>query len=159
MILGGRLRMLVSGLHMASLSLNEEQVVCSDNGVTVPSRRDKEQKIYEIRTAFINRLHINRPWAYWLGVCEAMNFLNLVFQTYVTNEFLGGTFMHLGEDVVETDFTRDMDALDEIFPKVNMAMAFTICSNQLLLYGYLSYKTNSIGKLTLQIDCYLLLCV
>lgn len=109
--------MLVSGLHLASISLREDAFT-TENGMTVPSKKDKENKINQIRTAFMNRLHLNRPWAYYLGICELMNFFNLLLQMYITNKFLGGAFLSLGQDVAETDFTKQMDALDEIFPKV-----------------------------------------
>ncbi|XP_001604008.2 innexin inx7 [Nasonia vitripennis] len=114
---GGRLKMLVSGLHLASISLREDAFT-TENGINVPSKKDKEDKINQIRTAFMNRLHLNRPWAYYLGICELMNFLNVLMQMYITNKFLGGAFLSLGQDVAETDFTRQMDALDEVFPKV-----------------------------------------
>jgi hypothetical protein len=111
--------MLVSGLHMASISLREDKIV-TDNGVTIPSKFDKEDKIYQIRTAFMNRLHLNRPWAYYLGICEVMNFLNVLMQMYITNKFLGGAFLYLGHDVAGANFNGQMDVLDEIFPKVSI---------------------------------------
>ncbi|XP_011500404.1 PREDICTED: innexin inx7 [Ceratosolen solmsi marchali] len=114
---GGRLKTLVSGLHMASISLRDEKIV-TDNGITIPSKFDKDEKIYQIRTAFLNRLHLNRPWAYYLSFCEVMNFLNVLTQMYITNKFLGGAFLYLGHNVAGTDFNAQMDILDEVFPKV-----------------------------------------
>ena len=117
-MLGGRLKMLVSGLYMASMCIREDKIV-TDNGMTIPSRLDKEEKIYQIRTAFMNRLHLSRPWAYYLSVCEVMNFVNVILQMYITNKFLGGAFLNLGPEVTATSFRKPMDALDEVFPKVS----------------------------------------
>jgi hypothetical protein len=47
-----------------------------------------------------------------------MNFLNVIFQIYITNEFLGGHFYTLGIDFIRDDFRGIMDSLDVVFPKV-----------------------------------------
>ncbi|XP_014215319.1 innexin inx7 [Copidosoma floridanum] len=113
---GGRLKMLMSGLHMASISLREEEIVT--DSVKVPSKYEKENKIKDIRRAFMNRLHLNRPWAYYLGLCELLNLVNVLTQMYITNKFLGGSFTRIGNDVAHGDFDGPMDPLDVIFPKV-----------------------------------------
>ncbi|XP_012284789.1 innexin inx7 [Orussus abietinus] len=112
---GGRLKVLVSGLQMASLSLNEKEIVTGN--VKVPSRKDRDERIQKIRTAFINRLHINRPWAYYMGLCELLNLTNVLMQIYITNAFLGGSFLDLGTSVTE-NHSGEVDPLDVIFPKV-----------------------------------------
>ncbi|XP_066593965.1 innexin inx7 [Prorops nasuta] len=114
---GGRLKMLVSGLHMASISLQEERLK-TDNGITVPSIKDREEAIAQIRQAFINRIHLNRNWAYYLSFCEILNFLNVLAQIYITDAFLGGAFLGLGNTLRAEDFRDQMDPLDIIFPKV-----------------------------------------
>ncbi|KAG7209563.1 hypothetical protein KM043_015640 [Ampulex compressa] len=114
---GGRLKLLVSGLHMSSLALNEDPLIL-DSGTTVPSKQEREEKIGEIRTAFINRLHLNRPWAYYLTLCELLNFMNVILQIYLTDWFLGGAFLDLGRVVSEARFDGKMDPLDVVFPKV-----------------------------------------
>lgn len=110
--------MLVSGLHMAAIALREEKMT-TENGVHVLTKVEKDEKIRQMRIAFMNRLHLNRPWAYYLGLCELLNFLNVLLQMYVTNKFLGGAFVDLGPEVTELDPKASMDALDKIFPKVN----------------------------------------
>ncbi|XP_058805070.1 innexin inx7-like [Phymastichus coffea] len=113
---GGRLATLTSGLQMAAIALRDEKLV-TDNAV-VPSRKDKEAKIQEIRTAFMNRLHLNRPWAYYLGLCELMNLVNVIGQMYITNKFLGGAFLDLGHDAIEASYDQLKNPFDEVFPKV-----------------------------------------
>lgn len=108
--------MLVSGLHMASLLLSETELKINDD-VKVPSRKDRDEKIQQIRTGFINRLHLNRPWAYSLLLCELLNFVNVFMQIYLTDWFLGGAFLGLGRLVSEASKDK-MDPLDIVFPKV-----------------------------------------
>lgn len=109
--------MLVSGLHMASLLLSETEVKINDD-VKVPSKKDRDEKIQQIRTGFINRLHLNRPWAYGLTFCESLNFINVIMQIYLTDWFLGGAFLGLGQSVSEPLSKDKMDPLDIVFPKV-----------------------------------------
>lgn len=114
---GGRLKVLVSGLHMASLALRETPLT-TENGITVPSIHDRDEKIRQIRHAFLNRIHLNRPWAYYMGLCEVLNFINVLMQIYLTDWFLGGAFLGLGQAVARNGLDGEVDALDIVFPKV-----------------------------------------
>jgi len=111
--------MLVSGLHMASLSLNEQELKVNDD-LKVPSKTERDEKIQQIRTGFINRLHLNRPWAYGLGFCEVLNFTNVIMQIYLTDWFLAGAFLGLGQAVTEPLPKDRTDPLDIVFPKVSL---------------------------------------
>jgi len=102
---------------MASLSLSEQELKVNDN-MKVPSKMERDEKIQQIRIGFINRLHLNRPWAYGLGFCEVINFMNTIIQIYVTDWFLGGAFLGLGQAVVEPLPKDKTDPLDIVFPKV-----------------------------------------
>ncbi|XP_043260489.1 innexin inx7-like [Colletes gigas] len=114
---GGRLKALVSGLQMSTLALHDTSFK-TENGITVPTRQERDEKIQHIRVAFINRIHLNRPWAYYLGLCEVLNFINVLSQIYFTDWFLGGAFMGLGQTVSESNPHSTMDPLDVTFPKV-----------------------------------------
>lgn len=114
---GGRLKLLVSGLHMACLALNETSMKI-ENGVEVPSKDDRDKKIQQIRRAFIQRLHINRAWSYYLGLCEVLNLVNVVAQIYLTDWFLGGAFLGLGKLAADDSYGGRMEPLDIVFPKV-----------------------------------------
>ena len=111
--------MLVSGLHMASLALSDK-VVKMDNGKSVLTRAEREDKVQQIRKAFLNRIHVNRPWAYYLSFCEVLNFINVLAQVYITDLFLGGAFMNLGQNIVDHNGNANvtMNPLDVVFPKV-----------------------------------------
>ncbi|XP_054016717.1 innexin inx7 [Hylaeus anthracinus] len=119
---GGRLKALVTGLRMASMSLHDTPLT-TDNGITVPSKQERDDKIRQIRVAFLNRIHLNRPWAYYLGLCEVLNFLNVLVQIYLTDWFLGGAFLGLGQSLADDKYnSRMMDALDVTFPKVTKCL-------------------------------------
>lgn len=113
---GGRLKALVSGLHMASLALRETPLH-TQNNMDVPSKGERDEKIRQIREGFLQRIHLNRPWAYSLGLCEVLNFINVLMQIYLTDWFLGGTFLGLGK-AVEEHTPGEVDPLDVVFPKV-----------------------------------------
>ncbi|CAD1475104.1 unnamed protein product, partial [Heterotrigona itama] len=114
---GGRLKALVSGLQMASLAIHETPLK-TENGMTIPSKDDRNEKIIQMRHAFLNRIHLNRPWAYYLGLCEVLNFINVLVQIYFTDWFLGGAFLGLGQAVAHDGLDGRVDALDVVFPKV-----------------------------------------
>lgn len=113
---GGRLKYMVSGLQLSNLALRDEPMKIDDK-VTIPSKKDRNEKIRQIRIAFVNRIHLNRPWAYYLGLCEVLNFINVLVQIYVTDRFLGGAFLGLGHSVGDKAH-GEMDVLDVVFPKV-----------------------------------------
>ncbi|XP_024942810.1 innexin inx7 isoform X2 [Cephus cinctus] len=112
-----RLNVLVSGLHVASLALGDKETIVNDR-LTIPSKNFRGERIWQIRQAFINRLHINKPWAYYLGLCELLNFVNVLMQIYITDKFLGGTFLGLADTIADGTYTDHMDPLDIVFPKV-----------------------------------------
>ncbi|XP_017892713.1 innexin inx7-like [Ceratina calcarata] len=114
---GGRLKVLVSGLQMASLALRETSLK-TENNITIPSRGERDEKIRQIRQAFLQRIHLNRPWAYSLGLCEVLNFINVLVQIYLTDWFLGGAFLGLGKVLGQESTDGKVDALDVVFPKV-----------------------------------------
>ncbi|XP_014478015.1 PREDICTED: innexin inx7-like [Dinoponera quadriceps] len=120
---GGRLKMLVSGLHMAALALNDTELKISEK-VTVPSKQERDERIQQIRIGFLNRLHLNRPWAYGLTFCEVMNFTNVIMQIYLTDWFLGGAFLGLGQSLVEPVPEDLANPLDIVFPKVTKCIFY-----------------------------------
>lgn len=114
---------MVSGLHMASLALHETSLTIKESAtnkknITVPSKMDIDEKIRQIRYSFLNRIHLNRPWAYYMGLCEVLNFINVLVQIYLTDWFLGGAFLNLGQEVAESGQNGKIDQLDIVFPKV-----------------------------------------
>lgn len=116
---GGRLKALLSGLHAARMAVTENKIV-TENGITIPSKLERESKILDIRRAFLMRLHLNKPWSYYLSVCEFLNLVNVVMQFFLIDWFLQGAFMNFGTEVIETDFSKKITRFDEVFPKVRI---------------------------------------
>ncbi|KAK0089751.1 hypothetical protein PV325_005647 [Microctonus aethiopoides] len=114
---GGRVKTLVAGLHMASISLREEKVEIK-GGKIIPSKNDCNEQIQQIRRAFLDRIHINRPWTYYLIFYEVLNFINVLTQIYITDKFLAGAFIELGYTATEFEYNHKMSPLDIVFPKV-----------------------------------------
>ncbi|KDR11526.1 innexin inx7-like [Zootermopsis nevadensis] len=114
---GGRMKALVKGLQHAYLSLNIEDMKL-ECGVTIPSKKNARRKIILIRDAFVQRKDINKSWTTDFVISEVINAANLVVQIYITDVFLGGTFLNLGRDVLRADGTSEESPLDLVFPKV-----------------------------------------
>lgn len=65
------------------------------------------------------KLHQN--YFYRFILCEVFNFINVIAQIYVVNEFLGGTFTTYGLDVfnyVKMDQDERADPMARVFPKM-----------------------------------------
>ncbi|GFG30827.1 hypothetical protein Cfor_10672 [Coptotermes formosanus] len=114
---GGRMKELVNGLEHAYLSLTTEDIKLGC-GTTVLSRKKARQKIMQIRNVFINRKYINKSWTRDFVFAELLSVVILGFQICITDVFLGGAFMSLGPDVLQTDGSSEPSPLDLVFPKV-----------------------------------------
>lgn len=91
----------------------------TENGISIMSKDECDEKIRQIRHAFLNRIHLNRPWAYYLGLCEVLNFINVLLQIYLTDWFLGGAFLGLGQMLANRGSEEgQVEPLDIVFPKV-----------------------------------------
>ncbi|KAJ8947246.1 hypothetical protein NQ318_012012 [Aromia moschata] len=113
---GGRLRYLVEGLRFGAFALADKELQVRDN--KIPSRSEKEDKIAQIRTAFLTRIYINRMWSVKLIFCEVLNLLHVILQVYITDAFLNGNFNNLGMEIMSDGLESNVDVLDEVFPKV-----------------------------------------
>lgn len=119
-ITGGKIKLLVDGLQMISLSrhMTSETDWHISSTYVLPSRQTLDGRIKRIKVAFLQHIRVNKFWANRLIMCEYLNLFNLLLQIYVTNRFLGGQFYRLGLNFIHDDFTGIMDALDVVFPKV-----------------------------------------
>lgn len=117
---GGKIKMLVDGLQMISLSrhLGADDPDLRARSYYLPSPRTVNDRIRTIKSAFVQHVQVNRMWANKLVLCECLNLVNLVLQVYVTDRFLGGQFYKLGINFIHDDFRGIMDTLDVVFPKV-----------------------------------------
>nr|CAD7267440.1 unnamed protein product [Timema shepardi] len=109
---GGRIQALVEGFENAALAFSETDLQV--RGSVVPSKLTRDANILLVRKAFLQRLHINRPWASWLILCELLNAVNVIFQIIMMDCFLGGAFLTLAPDWLNSE----VNMLDIVFPKV-----------------------------------------
>lgn len=121
LFLGGKIKLLVDGLQMVSLSRHlsdEDSDINAQRRYFLPSKKTVHNRVQIIKCAFLQHIRVNRFWATRLIFCEYLNLFNIVFQVYVTNRFLGGHFYSLGPNFIKDDFRGIMDTLDTVFPKV-----------------------------------------
>lgn len=121
LFLGGKIKLLVDGLQMVSLSrhLNDDAPdLHAPHHYYLPSKKTVRNRVRIIKSAFLQHIRVNRFWATRLIFCEYLNLFNIAFQVYITNRFLGGNFYSLGPNFIKDDFRGIMDTLDTVFPKV-----------------------------------------
>ncbi|KAK8740961.1 hypothetical protein OTU49_002795, partial [Cherax quadricarinatus] len=70
---------------------------------------------------FTLNLHSQNMYAFKFFICEALNFVNIIGQMYLTNRFLGYEFSTYGTRVInfsKQELGTRHDPMDEVFPKV-----------------------------------------
>lgn len=113
---GNRLRKLVEGLEFAAIAFGDKEITVGSN--TIPAKDTKDDKLRDIRRAFLRGLYISRTWAFNLIICEFLNCIHVVLQIYMTNSFLSGQFLNLGPEIISNGLDSNIDVLDIVFPKV-----------------------------------------
>ncbi|KAJ3640676.1 hypothetical protein Zmor_027222 [Zophobas morio] len=107
-----RIHKLVTGLANSRFALLDKEVNIDNH--SIPTKENKKACIQRIREEFLQRIRLNKSWAWWFMFFEVLNVVHVGFQFYVTNKFLGNLFSTLGRDVVQ----NGSKVLDEVFPKV-----------------------------------------
>lgn len=101
------------GQKLRSLVLNLKNPILSDDN------RDKEIKLL---VEYLRRnVGNHNTYLYYFTFCEALNFLNVCFQMYLVDAFLGGTFSTYGLDVLrysEMDQDDRNDPMIRVFPRM-----------------------------------------
>lgn len=101
------------GQKLRSLVLNLNNPILSDKN------RDEE---IDLLVEYLRRNYGNHDtYMYYFTFCEALNFLNVCFQMYLVDAFLGGTFSTYGLDVLrysEMDQDDRNDPMIRVFPRM-----------------------------------------
>jgi len=101
------------GKKLSNLVLNLNNPILSDDN------RDKE---LDLLIEYIRRnLGNHNTYLYYFTLCEALNFLNVCFQMYLVDAFLGGAFSTYGLDVIrysEMDQDDRNDPMIRVFPRM-----------------------------------------
>lgn len=102
----GRIKMLVYGLQMTSLSwhINCQNDVQITSTHTLLTRKTIANRVSIIKIEFLRHLRIHRWWAPRLVFCEFLCFANLILQIHFVNVFLNGQFLRLGIDFIQGNF-------------------------------------------------------
>ncbi|RWS21292.1 innexin inx2-like protein [Leptotrombidium deliense] len=99
---GGRIKNLVTGLNSAIIHPE-----LKENGINV------------VVSYFQQNVNNHNEFFFTYVFCESLNFINVVFQIYIMNEFLGGAFMSYGWEVITyTDWSPLIrnDPFRRVFP-------------------------------------------
>ncbi|KAF2354623.1 Innexin [Trinorchestia longiramus] len=81
----------------------------------------KTKKYHTLMKYMMTHMNMHRNWAIRFFVCEMMCLVVVVSNIYLTDLFLGGTFLDYGSDVFnlpDTDSALRQDPMDKIFPRV-----------------------------------------
>lgn len=101
------------GQKLRNLVLNLNNPILSDKN------RDDELTLL---VEYLRRNYGNHnTYLYYFTFCEALNFLNVCFQMYLVDAFLGGTFSTYGLDVLrysEMDQDDRNDPMIRVFPRM-----------------------------------------
>jgi len=87
----------------------------------VIDKAERRDRIQFIKKYFNDSMKTHGQYAAKFFLCEILCLVNVIGQMYLTDKFLGGTFMTYGSDVLAMTFndpeTRT-DPMDKVFPKV-----------------------------------------
>merc|ERR1719495_975928 len=112
---GGRFKKIVAGLETSF-------------GKTSDDQNDQIQKLAEYITTVSNpeqARYLNKIWALKWTFCESLNFFNVLFQIWLTDVFLGGSFSTYGADVLNWTDIPDEERADPmyiVFPRLTKCM-------------------------------------
>ncbi|VVC31893.1 Innexin [Cinara cedri] len=102
---GGKIRMLTEDMR----------------GFYVDTVKDRLAKQSRLAQYFVESIHTHSTYAYGYVACEVYNAVNVIANIYVTNKFLGASFMTYGTDVLEHYRNRDdrpVNPMDAVFPRL-----------------------------------------
>lgn len=99
-----KLDKITNGLRGRTLSLDERKDQC------------------EILVRYVKEtFHMHNFYAFKYFLCDILNFVNVIFQMYFINMFLGGVFMAYGTEVLywsDTDPEQRSDPMIDVFPRI-----------------------------------------
>lgn len=81
----------------------------------------KKNRIEALTAYFQNSLNGHTFYVARYSICEILNFINVIGQMFITNRFLGGTFLTYGTEVVsfsQLEQSNRTDPMIMVFPRV-----------------------------------------
>ena len=92
---GGRMEKIISGLNNKIYDTTDKEGKVHDLAVYLQTR----MKDTRGRCCFIFSYTEHDTWALKFFICECLNFVNVILQIFITDDFLGGEFTTYGTEV------------------------------------------------------------
>nr|XP_023024187.1 innexin inx3 [Leptinotarsa decemlineata] len=103
----GKVRMITDGIRGSMIGVGE--------------KAEREHRQNRLVQYLIETMHLHNSYAFGYFVCEALNFINVIVNIFMTDKFLGGAFMTYGTDVVSFSNMNQENRTDPmvaVFPRV-----------------------------------------
>ncbi|GAB6029480.1 hypothetical protein CHUAL_005234 [Chamberlinius hualienensis] len=102
--------------------------LCADLANPTCSEEVKTTQIKALSCYFYNSLFHHEFYGWRYCFCEFLNFINVIGQMFLTNAFLGGTFLNYGAQVLQftqMDQSERTDPMIQVFPRVTKCAFYT----------------------------------
>lgn len=90
-------------------------------GLLVGAKEEREHRQSRLVQYLIETMHLHNTYAFGYFLCEALNFVNVILNIFLTDKFLGGTFLSYGTDVISFSNQNQENRTDpmiNVFPRV-----------------------------------------
>ncbi|RZC35750.1 innexin inx3 [Asbolus verrucosus] len=90
-------------------------------GALVGAKEERERRQSRLVQYLVETMHLHNTYAFGYFVCEALNFVNVMVNIFMTDKFLGGAFLNYGTDVINFSNMNQENRTDPmvaVFPRV-----------------------------------------
>ncbi|KAJ3643044.1 hypothetical protein Zmor_025782 [Zophobas morio] len=90
-------------------------------GDLVGAKEQRERRQSRVVQYLVESMHMHNTYAFGYFVCEALNFINVMVNIFMTDKFLGGAFLSYGTDVINFSNMNQENRTDPmvaVFPRV-----------------------------------------
>lgn len=90
-------------------------------GALVGSKEERSHRVSRLVRYIIESLHFHNSYAFGYFLCEGLNFFNVMMNIFMTDKFLGGTFLTYGTEVISFSNMNQENRTDPmvvVFPRI-----------------------------------------
>lgn len=90
-------------------------------GALVGNKDDRAHRVSRLVQYVIESLHLHNTYAFGYFLCEGLNFINVMVNIFMTDKFLGGTFLTYGSEVINFSNMNQENRTDpmiKVFPRI-----------------------------------------
>jgi hypothetical protein len=90
-------------------------------GTLVGAKEERERRQARLVQYLVETMHLHNTYAFGYFFCEALNFVNVMVNIFMTDKFLGGAFLNYGTDVINFSNMNQENRTDPmvaVFPRV-----------------------------------------